>query len=99
VVAQQQQPCVDGAGDGGCEPAGTGDQLEALGMESVDRGGRRGGSLAHQHRGRGVVRGREDRDEVAPGAVEVRFHHVEHEPPRDDGVERVAAALQHRLSG
>jgi hypothetical protein len=60
-------------------------------------GGRR--ALPHEHDGRArLLRGREQRDEVAAGPVQVRLDEVEHERGGDGRVEGGAAPLEHRLA-
>ena len=80
------------------EGAGSGHQLETLGEVVLARGARRRRALTGEHGRRGVVTGLEDGDQIAAGAVEVRFDHVQHERARDCSVEGVAAALENRLS-
>ena len=101
VVAQQQEPGVDGAGDRRGQRPRAGHPVETLG--AVRRRGRPGRcrALAVEHAGRRVVGGREHGGHVAAGPVEVRLHDVQHEPARDGGVEGGAAALEdaHRGGG
>ena len=99
VVAQQQQPGVDGARHHGGERSGTGDEVQAERPEVRDGGGGRSRALAAQHPRCEVGRGGEDRRHLTGRAVEVRLHDVQHEPGGDSGVEGVAAAFQHTHRG
>ncbi len=100
VVAQQQEPGVDGGGHRGGQRARAGHQFQALGAVVLHGGSGRGRALAHQHdRRAGLLRGDEDAGHVAAGTVQVRLDDVQHEGARRRGVERVAAAFQHRLGG
>ncbi len=100
VVAQEQQPRIDGTGDRGGEPAGAGHEVEPLGAEVLD--GRRGRcrTLPDEDDGHsGRFGGGEDADQIAAGSVQVRLDDVQHEPAGDGRVERIAAALEHGLCG
>src|SRR5690606_27156248 len=98
VVAQQHQPGVDGAGDGGGQRTGTGHQGESLAAVVLDTCAGRSRTLPHEHRGpaRFPCR-REDAGHVTTGPVEVRLDDMQDEPRGHGGVESVAAAFQDRL--
>ena len=100
VVTQQQKPGVDGGGNRGGQRTGAGHQFQAFGEVVFHGGSGRGGPLPHEDHGpAGLLRGDEDPGHVPAGTVQVRLDNVQHESPRRRGVERVAAALQHRLGG
>ena len=94
VVAQQQHPGVEGAGHGGGERAGAGDEVEAEPAVVRDgRPGRGAGPARTAPARRGVGGGEDDRD-LAGGPVEVRLDDVQHEAGGDGRVVGVAAVLQ-----
>ncbi len=98
VVAQQQQPGVDGGRHRGGQRARARNEFQAFGQVVLHGGRRRRRALAHQdYRPVRFLGGDEDPGHVAAGPVEVRFHDVEHERSRHRGVERVAAAFEHGL--
>lgn len=100
VVSQQQQPGVDGAGNGGGERPSAGHQIETLSAEVLDRRVVGRGTLPHEHeRLRGVGGGGKDTNEVASRAVQMRLDHMQHESSGGGGIEGIAAALEHRLGG
>ena len=96
-VAEQEQPGAEGAGHARGEHAGPRDEVVAELAEALDRGGRGRDSLAAEHERLVPVDGEEDRRHLAAGPVQVRLDDLEHEPGRDRGVERVAAALEHAI--
>lgn len=97
VVAQKQEPRVDGERNGGREATRAGHELEALRAEVRDRRTAGSGALTHEDRRSGRAGSLEDSDQIPAGSVEVRLHDVQHEPARHDRVERVPAAFEHRL--
>ena len=99
VVAQQQQPGVDGAGHGRGERPRAGHVVQPHRRERLGGGGRGGGTLAAQHPRTRVGGGGDDRGQVAAGAVEVGLDDVQHEAARHRGVEGVAAELEHPHRG
>ena len=98
-LAQEEQPAAEGAGYARGEDARARDQLVAELVEALDR--RRGGRDAlPAERERLAALGRpEHRGHLAARPVQVRLDDLEHEPRRDRGIERVAAALEHRHPG
>ena len=98
-VAQQQAPGVERAGHHGRQQAGAGHEVEAESLEVRDRRRLRGDALAADHPLRPRARVVDDDRRIAARPVQVRLGDLQHERRRRRGVERVAAALQHRHAG
>lgn len=95
VVAQQEQPGVEGPGHGGGERSGAGDEVESEPLVVRHGGPRRGHTLPAQHPHPAPRRREQDRH-LPGGPVEVWFDDVQHEGPGDGRVVGVAPVLQHR---
>ena len=99
VVAQQQHPAVERAGHDGGQQSGAGHLLEAHRGEARDGRVGRKRSLSADHLRRVRAGAQHDRRQFAARPVEVRLDDLQHEAGRDRGIERVAAALEHRHAG
>ncbi len=101
VVAQQEHPGVEGAGDGGGQRPGARDEVQP--QPPVVGGARPGRchTLPAQHPHLAAGRGEQD-GHLAGGTVQVRFDDVQHEGTGHGRVVGVAAVLQYghrRLRG
>ena len=95
-VAQQQAPRIERAGHHRGQHAGRRDQVDVELAEFRQRRGLRCDALAADHLLRLGARRMQDDRRIAAGAVEMRLRHLQRERRRGGGVERIAAALQHR---
>ena len=94
VVAQQDHPAVEHAGDAGREQAGAGHHVEPFALVMRDRSAGWRGALAADDLRLALLHVIKNDRHVAAGAVQVRLDHLKRERGGDRGVERVAAALQ-----
>ncbi len=95
VVAQQEQPGVEGTGHGGGEWSGAGDEVQTQLLVVRDRRPGRCHSLSAQHPHLAARGGEQDRH-LTGGPVEVRLDDVQHEGTGHGCVVGVAPVLQHR---
>ena len=94
VIAQQQHPGFERAGDAGRQQSGAGHHLEALAAVMRDGRALRCRTLAANHLGAasfGVVH---DDRHVAARAVQMRLDHLQGEGGGDAGIEGVAAFFE-----
>ena len=92
-------PAVDAAGHRPAQRPVDGDRRQPLGLEQLDRRGRRraaAGVEAVELLGLGVP---DDGEQVAADAARHRLDHAEHGVGRDGGIDGVAALLQHADRG
>ena len=94
VVAQQQHPGFEGAGNAGGQQPGAGHHLQAFAAVMRDGGARRRGALAADHLGAAALDVVHDDRHVAAGTVQMRLDHLQREGGGDAGVEGVAALFQ-----
>ena len=94
VIAQQQHPGFERAGDAGGEQAGAGHHLQAFALVMRDGGFRGRGALAADHLGAAAFGVMDDDRHVAAGTVQMRLDHLQRKGGGDTGVEGVAAFFQ-----
>ena len=94
VVAQQQHPGFERAGNAGGQEPGSGHHLQAFAAVMRDGGALGSRALAANHLGAAAFDIVHDDRHVAAGAVQMRFHDLQRERRGNPGVERIAAPLQ-----
>ena len=99
MVSQQNHPGVERTGDNRCQQAVAGNELQALAPIMLDGGAGRSRALPAQHLDLARLRGIENGRHFTCRTHQMRLHHLQHEPCRHAGVERIAASLQHRHAG
>ena len=77
VVAQQQHPAVEGAGDHRGQEPGAGNEVDAQPLVMLDRGARRGRTLTADHFHLAGLGGPEDHRQIARRTVEMRLDHLQ----------------------
>ena len=95
VVAQEQHPGIEGAGNDGGEQAGARHQADAALPVGLDGRRLRGHALAADDDGLVAVRPLQDDRRIAARAVQMRLDDLQGEAGGNGGVERIAAALQY----
>ena len=97
VIAQEQEPAVEGAGHHGGKQPRAGDQpVDARGPHRLDAGGGGRHALRAKHARLTVARRVEQHRQIARRTVEMRLDHLQDEARGHRGVERVAALLEDR---
>ena len=94
VIAQQQHPGFERAGNAGGEKPGAGHHLQAFALVMRDGCLRRRGALAADHLGAAALGVVDDDRHVAAGTVQMRLDHLQREGGGNTGVEGVAAFFQ-----